>query len=154
MMVHCCTGLDLDRQDAPFFNDQQIGVQRGEVGRAFEIEVCPARERVDGERALSALAWACEEHGRKRVEEEPKAIGLLPLEIFNTVRFCMLGSKIQGMEIEWRLDALGCMHGVRQEKSVHRGGSSEEGGRGAVASVQGRRVLYRRSYWKFIRQLL
>jgi hypothetical protein len=71
MMVHCCTGLDLNRQDEPFFNDQQIGVQRGEVGRAFEIKVCPARERMAGERALPALAWAREEHGRKRAEEEP-----------------------------------------------------------------------------------
>ena len=70
MMVHCCTGLDLNRQDEPFFNDQQIGVQRGEVGRAFEIKVCPARERMAGERALPALAWAREEHGRKRAEED------------------------------------------------------------------------------------
>ena len=107
MMVHCCTGLDLDRQDAPFFNDQQIGVQRGEVVRAFEIEVCPARERVAGERALPALARAHEEHGRKRPEEEPKTIGLLPLDIFHTVQFCMLGSKIQGMEIDSRFESRG-----------------------------------------------
>jgi len=85
----------------------EIGVQRGEVGRAFEIEVCPARERVAGERALPALARAHEEHGRKRPEEEPKTIGLLPLDIFHTVQFCMLGSKIQGMEIDSRFESRG-----------------------------------------------
>jgi hypothetical protein len=95
----------------------EIGVQRGEVGRAFEIEVSPARERVAGERALPALAWAHEEHGWKRPEEEPKTIGLLPLDIFHTVQFCMLDSKIQGMEIEWRPDTIS-IHGVRQEKNT------------------------------------
>jgi hypothetical protein len=100
----------------------EIGVQRGKVGRAFEIEVSPARERVASERALPALAWAHEEHGRKRPEEEPKTIGLLPLDIFHTVHFCMLDSEIQDMEIERRPDATN-MHGVRQEKRVCRGGS-------------------------------
>ena len=28
-------------------------------------------------------------------------IGLLPLDIFHTMQFCILGSEIQGIEIEW-----------------------------------------------------
>ena len=36
MMVHRCTGLDLDRQDAPSFNDQQIDLRAG---------MCPPEEQ-------------------------------------------------------------------------------------------------------------
>jgi hypothetical protein len=78
----------------------KIGVQRGEIGWAIEIEMSPARERVAGECALPALAWAHEEHGGKRPEEESKPIGLLSLDVFHSLHFCMVGSKIQGIEIE------------------------------------------------------
>ncbi|MDD5558236.1 hypothetical protein [Candidatus Methylomirabilis sp.] len=47
-------------------------------------------ERIDvvGERALSALARAYEEHGWERPEEEPKTIDLLSLDIFHTMQIC------------------------------------------------------------------
>jgi len=73
----------------------EIGSQQSDVGRAVEIEMRPTREHMTYQRALSALAGADEEHGRKRPEKGAKTLCLLPIDILHVLQFCIVSSKIQ-----------------------------------------------------------
>jgi hypothetical protein len=71
-----------------------IGLQDGEVGWAFEIEVGPFREGVACKRALAALPRTHKEDGGKRSEEGVKTIGTQSIDIFHALHFSLKSSKM------------------------------------------------------------